>query len=147
MRIVYVGSSETLKQRWLSKTEDVLLLLYDRWDDFGYKTRFPTLCRISGKEVELGAIRILFENQKASHAFLADLREQDWDGTFPIDDANYISVPEEITFYEQLRDLLEPQDAVDIALYLKDASHLVFAVEDKQAIQLLETEGFRTSLQ
>lgn len=147
MEIVYVGSSKTLKERWLGTEEDILLLLYDRWDDFGYKTRFPTLCRIGGKEVELGAIRILFEKQKASHTFLADLREQDWDGTFPVDDANYISVPEEITFYEHLRDLLEPQGALEIALALKDASHLVFALEDTQAIQLLDTEGFRTSLQ
>jgi hypothetical protein len=147
MKIVYVGASKTLKERWLRKDEDVLLLLYDRWDDFGYKTRFPTLCRIGGKEVDLGAIRVLFENQQASHAFLADLREQDWDGIFPLDDANYISVPEEITFYEHLRDLLEPQGAIDVALALKDASHLVFALEDDQAIQLLDTEGFRTSLQ
>lgn len=147
MKIVYVGSSKTLKESWLSKEEDVLLLLYDRWDDFGYRTRFPTLCRIGGKEVELGAIRILFEKQQTSHTFLANLREQDWNGIFPVDDANYISVPEEITFYEQLRDLLEPQDAIEIALALKDASHLVFALEDTQAIQLLDTEGFRTSLQ
>lgn len=147
MEIVYVGSSKKLKERWLSAEGDILLLLYDRWDDFGYRTRFPTLCRIGGKKVELGAIRILFEMQEASHSFLANLREQDWDGTFPVDDANYISVPEEITFYEHLRDLLKPEGALEIALALKDASHLVFALEDTQAIQLLDTEGFRTSLQ
>lgn len=147
MRIMYVGSNKEMQQRWLSKKGDILLLLYDRWDDFGYKTRFPTLCRINGEEVELGAIRILFENQEASHTFLANLREQDWDGTFPIGDANYLSVPEEITFYEHLRDLLEPKQAVDIALALRDASHLVFSLEDEEAIRLVDTEGFRTSLQ
>lgn len=147
MRIVYVGNNKDLLQRWLGKNEDVLLLLYDRWDDFGYKTRFPTICRIDGEEIEIGAIRVLFEEQQASHSFLASLRELGWDRTFPVDDANDISVPEEITFYEQLRDLLEPDEAMKIALALRDASHLVFALEDERAIQLIETEGFQASLQ
>jgi energy-coupling factor transporter ATP-binding protein EcfA2 len=147
VRITYVGSNKELQQNWINKKGDILLLLYDRWDDFGYKTRFPTICRVNGEVVELGAIRILFEQQHASHTFLTNFLEKEWDGNFPIDDVNYISVPEEITFYEQLRDLLGPQDAVDIALALRDASHLVFSLEDERAIQLVDTHGFRTSLQ
>lgn len=147
MRIVYVGSSKELRQQCLEQKGDVLLLLYDRWDDYTYKTRFPTICRINDEEVELGAIRILFDQQYSSHTFLAELREQDWDGVFPIDNENYVSVPEEITFYEHLRDLLTPQEAVDIALRLRDASHLVLSLEDEQAIQLVATDGFRVSLQ
>lgn len=147
MRIAYVGSSKELQQRFLKQKGDLLLLLYDRWDDYNYKTRFPTICRINDEEVELGAIRILFEQQNWSHTFLGELREQDWDGAFPIDGANYVSVPEEITFYEHLRDLLDPQEAVNIALALRDASHLVFSLEDEQAIQMVATDGFRLSLQ
>jgi energy-coupling factor transporter ATP-binding protein EcfA2 len=147
MQIVYVGTNKDLQQHWLSKKGDVLLLLYDRWDDFGYKTRFPTFCRVDGEEIELGAIKIMFEQQQASHSFLTELREQGWNGTFPIDDASYISVPEEITFYEHLRDLLEPAEAMKIAMALRDASHLIFSLEDELAIKLIETEGFRTSLQ
>ncbi|MBN8934557.1 MAG: ATP-binding protein, partial [Rhizobium pusense] len=147
MRIAYVGSSKESRQQCLEQKGDVLLLLYDRWDDYNYKTRFPTICRINDEEVELGAIRILFDQQHSSHTFLAELREKDWDGAFPIDDVNYVSVPEEITFYEHLRDLLTPQEAVDIALALRDASHLVFSLEDEQAIQLVATDGFRVSLQ
>lgn len=147
MRIVYVGANKDLLQHWLNEKGDVLLLLYDRWDDFGYKTRFPTYCRVNDEEIDLGAVRIMFENQQASHTFLTTLREHGWDGAFPIHEANYISVTEEITFYEHLRDLLEPAEAMKIALALRDASHLVFSLEDEQAIQLIETEGFRTSLQ
>lgn len=146
MRIVYVGSNKELKQHWLSNEENVLLLHYDGWDDFGFKTRFPTTCRIRGKEVELGAIKILFEQQDSSHPLLASLREQNWDSMFPIKDVNYVSVPEEITFYEHLRDLLDPQAATDIALSLRDASHLVFSLDNEAAIQLTNENGFKTSL-
>ncbi len=147
MRIVYVGSNKDLLERWKSKKDDVLILLYDRWDDFNYKTRFPTFCLIKGEEIELGAVKILFENEYLSHPFLGSLREQGWDGKFPIEEANYISVPEEITFYEHLRDLLGPEEATNVALALRDASHLVFTLEDQQAIDLIATEGFSKSLQ
>lgn len=147
MRILYVGASRELQLRYRAMKGDILLLLYDRWDDFGYKTRFPTFCRINDEEIELGAIRILFEQQDASHTFLTNLREQGWDGGFPVEDTNYVSVPEEVTFYEHIRDLLEPQEAIKVALALRDASHLAISVEDDSALRLIETEGFRTSLQ
>lgn len=125
MRILYVGASRELQLRYRAMKGDILLLLYDRWDDFGYKTRFPTFCRINDEEIELGAIRILFEQQDASHTFLTNLREQGWDGGFPVEDTNYVSVPEEVTFYEHIRDLLEPQEAIKVALALRDATHIL----------------------
>ena len=61
MKIVYVGRDQLARREMLATDDDLLLLLYDRWDDFGYKTRFPTECRIGGNKVELGAVRILFD--------------------------------------------------------------------------------------
>ena len=124
-----------------------MLLLYDRWDDFGFKTRFPTKCRIGGEDVELGALRILFADQEASHSFLAAQREEGWDGFFPLEHANYVSVPEELTFYEQLMDLLPEAGALDVATKLRDASYLAHVTHDANALALLETQGFHTSLQ
>lgn len=147
MRIVYVGNSKEARQRELAGHRDVLLLLYDRWDDFNYKTRFPTVCRIDGDEVELGAVRILFEGQTSSHPFLSEMLEDEWDGVFPVPDANYVSVPEEITFYEQLRDLLPRDTAIRVAEDLRDASHLVHVREDARAIELIGSDAFRVSLQ
>lgn len=147
MKIIYVGNDQNARQQQLKKEGDVLLLLYDRWDDFGYKTRFPTICQIGGKDVELGALRILFANQQASHPFLAEQREKGWDGEFPFTLAKYVSVPEEITFYEQLLDLLPEGAALNVAQSLHDASYLAHVALDADALALVQTQGFHTSLQ
>lgn len=146
MRVIYVGNDLTKRQEMLSSGDDVLLLLYDRWDDFTYKTRFPTLCKIDGEEVELGAVKILISGEHSSHPILQGLLEENWDATFPIHDVDYISVPEEITFYQQLLSRLPPGGALEVAGLLKDASYLVHAQEDSKAWELTQTDGFRTSL-
>lgn len=147
MKIIYVGNDSEARSRHLAKSDNVLLLLYDRWDDFGYKTRFPTHCRIDGKVVELGAIKILFDGQQASHPYLVKRRDKGWNGRFPLDDADYISVPEEITFYEQLQSLLSEDAARTMALALRDASYLAHIENDLAALALIGSEGFSTSLQ
>jgi ABC-type cobalamin/Fe3+-siderophores transport system ATPase subunit len=146
MKIAYVGRDPATQEKLLKQEGDLLLLHYDRWDDFGYKTRFPTTCRIGGSEIELGATHILFADQQASHPFLRKMREEGWDGLFPLD-ADYISVPEQITFYEQLLSLLTARGALEIATKLRDASFLAYIMQDNKALGLIETSGFSTSLQ
>lgn len=147
MKIVYVGNNHEARAQQLAKKGDRLLLLYDRWDDFGYKTRFPTICRVGGQEIELGAVRILFADEESSHPFLVEQRDKGWNGEFPLDDATYVSVPEEITFYEQLLDLLPEGGAVDVAQKLHDASYLAHVEQDPDALALIQTQGFHSSLQ
>lgn len=147
MRVIYAGANQEARKRHLASKGDILLLLYDRWDDFGHKTRFPTICKIGGKEVELGAVKILFSDQQTSHTFLVAERENGWDGEFPLEDADYVSVPEETTFYEQLLDLLPEGGALEVARKLRDASYLAHVAQDTKALTLIETVGFRNSLQ
>lgn len=147
MKVVYVGKDESARRRWMSRDDDILLLLYDRWDDYGFKTRFPTFCRVDGEELELGAIRILFQDNSSSHQHLSQLRKDNWDGVFPIDRENYISVPEDVTFYEQLQGATSDEETLAIAEQLRDASLFVFEREDQDAIKLTDTDGFRNSLQ
>jgi ABC-type cobalamin/Fe3+-siderophores transport system ATPase subunit len=147
MRIVYTGSDEKACDEQLAIPGDVLLLLHSRWDDYGYRTRFPTRCRIGGKELELGAIKILFAGESASHPYLVKRRDKGWSGAFPLDDTAYVSVPEEITFYEQLQSLLSEDQALSVALILRDASYLAHITEDPGTLALIESEGFRYSLQ
>jgi hypothetical protein len=147
MKIIYTGNDIEARNLHLAEPGDVLLLLYDRWDDFGYKTRFPTHCRIGGKVVELGAIKILFAGESASHPYLVKRRDKGWNGRFPLGDPDYISVPEEITFYEQLQSLLSEEEARAVALDLRDASYLAHIDNDPAALALIDSEGFRTSLQ
>jgi hypothetical protein len=66
MKIVYVGADAKKRRKYLDAKGDVLLLLYDKWDDYNYKTSFPTTCKIDDSLVELGAIRILVEDEKVT---------------------------------------------------------------------------------
>lgn len=146
MKILYCPNSDERKLL-LSENSDILLLAYDRWDDHDFKTRFPTYCKIDGKEIELGAVKILFSGAQTSHIYLQSRQNDGWDGEFPIAEINYVSVPEEITFYEQLKDLLPAGGALEVAQKLRDASFLAHVGEDAGALELVETDGFRVSLQ
>jgi hypothetical protein len=104
LKVVYAGQ-DARKRRTLRESEkDVVILLFDRWDDYDYKTTFPTECRIGGEAVELGSIQILFDNEMTSFAYLDSLVEQGWDGVFPVAEKTYISAPAALSFYEQIED-------------------------------------------
>ncbi|WVV48416.1 hypothetical protein THH46_04275 [Pseudomonas sp. NA13] len=83
MDVYYVGTDKTKRSTLLASDADVILLLFDRWDDFNFKTTFPTYCRIGGQVVELCPIRILFDGQKVSYSYLDELVANGWNGKFP----------------------------------------------------------------
>lgn len=147
MDVIYVGLDKTKQQATLATQGDYILLLFDRWDDYNYKTTFPTLCRIGGEIVELGPIRILFDEQKTSFSFLDDLVKKGWDGKFPVPTVSYISTPNSLTFYEQIDGHLDMKTAAEVAQVLCDASYMVHISEDANSIRLTQTEGFTNSLQ
>lgn len=147
MRIVYNGKPSRRTNPTPSLEGDVIELFSNSWDDYGYKTTFPVTCRIKGKSVDLGAIRLLIEDTQNSSDYLDKLLDNGWDGEFPIPGTNYISTPSDITFYEQIHGLLKSRKAIRIAKVLRDSSYLVHVVEDKDAKALAETEGFIHSLQ
>lgn len=147
MDVIYVGRDNARRQAALAIKGDVILLRFDRWDDYNYKTTFPTLCRIGGEIVELCPVRILFDEQKVSFSFLDDLIANGWDGKFPVPAATYISTPNSLTFYEQIDGHLDMKAAAEVAQVLRDASYMVHIAEDADSIRLTQTEGFANSLQ
>lgn len=103
MRVVYYGRRSSRQHVPEPHGEgDVIELFSNSWDDFGHRTLFDTSVRIDGQEVELGPIKILVEEVHGTASFLDALRARGWSGDFPIAGANYVSVPAEIEFYEQL---------------------------------------------
>jgi ABC-type Mn2+/Zn2+ transport system ATPase subunit len=146
VKIVYAGQS-TKRRRAAERLDDVIVLLYDRWDDYDFKTTFPTDCRMNGESVELGSIRILFENEMTSFEFLDKLIESGWDGVFPVPDVNYISTPLSLSFYEQIDGHLGLDTAIEVAKTLRDASYLTKLKDDPDALRLVSSTGFRKSLQ
>lgn len=147
MRVVYLGRQSRRNTPAPSSEGDIIELLANNWDDYGYKTSFPVTARVDNKIVELGLVRLLIEGNATSSTALDRLLKAGWDGTFPIPDPNYISVPSDITFYEQLDGLLGTEGALAVAIALRDASYLVRVVEDDGAIALSQTDGFKISLQ
>jgi hypothetical protein len=124
-----------------------LLLGFDRWDDYDYKTTFPTTCRMNDSIVDLESVKILISDQKISYAYLDGLVENGWNGVFPVPDTHYVSVPQTITFYEQIVGYLGDEIALQVAQLLKDASYMVWIQEDDVSRALADTDGFKSSLQ
>lgn len=146
--VAYVGSDASRANKLLTDHPNVIVLGYDRWDDFNFKTTFPIHhCRIGGEAVELSSLQILVKGQQETHPYLADLAKSGWDGIFPIPDTDYISVPAELSFYEQIAGHLGLQAAVATARVLRDASLMTKVEEDSDALALADTAGFRKSLQ
>lgn len=147
MDVIYVGKDSVKREAILNSHHSVILLLYDRWDDYDYKTSFPTYCQIGGKEVELPTLKILIKDQMTSYSYLDDLVSKGWDGVFPIKDLSYVSNPEDITFYELIDGHLGLDVAIEVAEILCDASYMVHIVEDANSLELVSSNGFKKSLQ
>ncbi|NIK63515.1 AAA family ATPase [Xanthomonas cannabis] len=146
--VAYVGSDAPRAKNLLNDHPSIIVLGYDRWDDFNFKTTFPIYsCRIGGQAVELSSIQILVRGQQETHPYLADLLKSGWNGIFPIPSTDYISVPSELSFYEQIAGHLGLQAAVATARSLRDASLMTKVEEDSHALALVNTAGFRKSLQ
>lgn len=146
MKIIYAGR-DTKRRRSAEHHENVIILLYDRWDDYNFKTTFPTDCRMKGEAVELGGIKILFENEMTSFEYLDKLIENGWDGVFPVLNISYISTPNSLSFYEQIEGHLGLETAIEAARMLRDASYLTKLEEDEDAYRLANSTGFKNSLQ
>jgi ABC-type Mn2+/Zn2+ transport system ATPase subunit len=147
MKVVYRGRESRRTNSLPEGQEDVLELLSNNWNDYGYETTFMTVCRLNGERLELGSIRLLIAEQPNSRKFLNGLLKEGWDGEFPIPDIDYVSTPSEIAFYEQLDGVLPNRGSLQVASVLRDASYLLHLEEDGKAKKMVQTKGFKDSLQ
>lgn len=147
MKVIYAGRDAKKRKAAIENGGDVIILLFDKWDDYNYKTTFPTDCRMDEQEVDIGSLRILIEGEMTSFAYLDKLVEQGWDGIFPIPNSIYISTPAALSFYEQIEGHLGIETAIGVAQILHDASYLTKIEDDEDALRLLLTDGFKKSLQ
>ena len=147
LKVIYVDrdQSKIVSVRALHK--NVLILIANNWDDFTHKTTFQTHCQIQGKDVEVGSVQILVDNELTSSTYLNKLIDNGWSGELPIPATSYISVPGALTFYEQIEGHLDLDSAIDLAMTLRDAGYLTKVKDDEDALRLASTDGFRRSLQ
>ncbi|ABD86574.1 AAA family ATPase [Rhodopseudomonas palustris] len=147
MRVVFRGRATRRTKPSPLDEGDVLELLANDWDDFGFGTLFGVTCRVGEVSLDLDYLRLLVEDENPSRVKLQQLLSDGWDGNFPIPDTNYISVPSDISFYQQLEGVIGIERTIDVALALRDASYLVNVVRDEIAVALTQTTGFGRSLQ
>jgi energy-coupling factor transporter ATP-binding protein EcfA2 len=147
VKVVYLGRASRRINPSPTIVGDVIELFSNNWDDYGYKTTFPTVCRVNGQLIELGLIRVLIEDVGNTSVYLDKLLAKGWSGEFPIPDTNYISTPSEIAFYEQLVGALTAEGAIHIATILRDGGYLSRIIEDEGAKTLIQSTGFKDSLQ
>lgn len=146
MKVVYKGRASRRTNSLPEEEGDVLELLSNNWNDYGFETTFMTVCRVGDERVQLGSIKLLFEEPNA-RSYLKGLLDKGWDGVFPISGVEYISTPGEVAFYEQLDGALSSGTAVKVALALRDASYLVHVKDDAGAQRMVQSTGFKDSLQ
>ena len=52
MQVVYRGRASRRTNPPPQAEGDVIELLSNNWDDYGYKTSFPVTCRLNGEDVD-----------------------------------------------------------------------------------------------
>ncbi|PHV36958.1 hypothetical protein CSQ95_21670 [Janthinobacterium sp. BJB304] len=128
------------------KTEKTLLALsYNNWDDYSVRTTLNAVFYFEGKQIFDFNLKLLIENDNNSPVKLNQLREEGWDGYFPIPTTNYVSVPSDIGFYDVLITKLGIQDAREALVLIRDAGYLVNIAQDQAAKELTERENFSIS--
>lgn len=148
MKVFYLGRRSARRNSAPAGKHDVIELLWDNWDDYGFQTSFPVVFRYSDELVDLeGGLRLLVADEHVSHRAFDKLLENGWNGEFPPPGLDYISVPTDIRFYQQLKARIGAAASLDVARKLRDASVLTRIDDDPDAKALIETTGFRDSLQ
>ncbi len=145
MKVVYVGR-QPKRTRW-PESETIIELSYDSWDDAeNFRTTFEVRAYV-GKEVfELGSIGLLIESEPRTATVLDRRLLAGWSGEFPLPNSNYLSVPGDITFYEQLEGILATDELIEVARVLRDASYLNYTLDDNAAHHLVASSTFSTVL-
>ncbi|MEE1880739.1 AAA family ATPase [Pseudomonas soli] len=129
-----------------TKTEKTLLALsYNNWDDYSVRTTLNAALYFDGQRIFEFNLKLLIESNTNSPVKLNALREEGWDGYFPIPNTNYVSVPSDIEFYDALISKLGMQDAREVLVLIRDAGYLVNIVQEEAAKKLTELENFSTS--
>lgn len=146
MKIFFHTGTDWNKTPPATKTEKTLLSLsYNNWDDYSVRTTLNAAFYFDGQRIFEFNLKLLIEDNTNSPVKLNALREEGWDGYFPIPKTNYVSVPSDIEFYDALITKLGMQGAREALVLIRDAGYLVNIAQDEVAIKLTELENFSTS--
>lgn len=136
--------------RWsptrLDSETDMLALSYNNWDDYGYGTTLNAVLYFDSDKFMSFPLKIKLENGGFTSGELNKYRDSGWDGFFPIPEANYISVPGDIDFYQALIAKIGMEATIKVLKLVKDAGYFVNVLNDEKSILLTRQEDFSNSL-
>lgn len=141
----HAGDNWALTPTALDSEKMLLSLSYNNWDDYSVRTTLNAALYFDGKRVLDFNLKLLIEGDANSPAKLNTLREEGWDGYFPIPGKNYVSVPSDIEFYDAIVTKLGKLGAKKVLLLIRDAGYLVNVAQDAAAEKLTESPDFSTS--
>lgn len=146
MKVFFHSGTDWNRVPPVTKTEKTLLSLsYNNWDDYSVRTTLNAAFYYDGQRIFDFNLKLLIESNTNSPVKLNALREEGWDGYFPIPNTNYVSVPSDIEFYDALITKLGIQDARKVLVLIRDAGYLVNIAKDEAATKMTELENFSTS--
>lgn len=144
---VFYHSGE--RWRWtpekLEGESDLLALSFNNWDDYGISTTLNAVIYHDSVALLKFSLKLLIEGDKYSPKFMNNLRESGWDGYFPIPNVNYVSIPDDISFYNILTSKIGKEKTKEVLKLIHDAGYLAKIVRDEVAIELTNSEEFKTS--
>ncbi len=147
MKIYYHQGSNWRKSPSLLEGEsNMLSLSFNNWDDYGVGTTLNAILYLDGSPFLEFALKLLIENDRYSPKKLNELREEGWDGFFPIPGLNYVSVPSDVDFYSALVGKLGAEKTKEILRLVRDAGYLKNVDVEGDAIRLTNHDDFSTSL-
>lgn len=147
MNIIYLSKDSARYKDLKRRRQDFVALLADDWDDYGYKSTLNVTAFIDSKEIDLPRLKIAFKDKGTTYKILDDLLAEGWNGIFPIEKYDYISVPTSTDFYELIISKVGAEQALSCARSIHDASVLVFMDEDPVAMEMIKGNVFSSSLQ
>ena len=119
-----------------------LVLNYDNWNDFSYRTSFGMYyCDTNGKVHEVGFPKIYFwenDEQRTKEYFIHT--KESLDNIITTLDDNYCSLGQDLSYYRNLKNLL-PNEYLDVLHRLND-----MAISPKTKERFINEKGVQTSL-
>lgn len=147
MKVFYhQGSNWRKSPPILVGESNMLSLSFNNWDDYGVSTTLNAVLYIDGSEFMEFSLKLLIEGDIYSPKKLNELRDEGWDGYFPIPKLNYVTLPSDINFYSAILGKLGEAGAKSVLGIIRDAGYLKNIVPETNAVRLIEHKDFSTSL-
>ncbi|MFM5403094.1 AAA family ATPase [Aeromonas veronii] len=131
----------------LASEPNLLLLIGSNWDDYGTKTTLNASLYFEGERLDFDFdIKVLIEGSDYTAGTLSKMKDEGWDGFFPIPSCDYISLPSEIEFYSIVVSKLGIEEATKLIELLNDAGFQKNISRKEHFSELLRSSEFANSL-